>query len=502
MIQIIEHSQHDTLDLEGIDITDGSPVLVYKNGKQYIYINGLRYCTVSPDYYHANGMGIFAYDIGNSTITQEFTNLNNYKRLDSEGRIRRVNRPLAYFNQSGLDSLSHIDSVFDITTNESTSGYSGYSGNSGSSGYSEYEDVTRTYGIIQAEDRFDEDHEYYGNISMTRLPCYGRICIVEIPHPYRFIRLGTNYRSDLGVTEEEWTKITSNRLTPLLEHWQPETVCLERGLSTHPITGNPIPIQEPYGLRGVAASGSIIIGDYLYVMYTRVIDTRNQNYIPNLSYPGYGYPQSINQIVLPDYFPPDPEQQDAFKIEFKKYFARTTMCIARAKLSDINRKSIASKIPFQKYYKSRKIINGRCSGNSAYDSSKKNWYWAEEPDWDIQWTSGFRGLDTSIMSEHNIFGYGSVSWNSYLNRFVYVTQNVNFDGVKVLYSDEGYNSENLLKWHDSGIALVNSYSPVYYPRLINEEGTSVNLTGKVNWLYFITKNVDNRFITNRIRMEF
>jgi hypothetical protein len=172
--------------------------------------------------------------------------------------------------------------------------------------------------------------------------------------------------------------------------------------------------------------------------------------------------------------------------------------------------------PFYKYYRKRKKdSSGNWTGKIGYKPDyntedgnlnliKGEWYYEIEPQWEEEWTPGYKGLDTAVVVGNA--SYPHISWNSYLNRFIMVTQGYNFC-TNLFYSDEGKSERSLLNWHYWG-QLPNT-TGCAYPTLINETGDDHHEIGQVGFLFetkgnagfFGTSNLDARFYRKGISFE-
>lgn len=469
-------------NLGAFKMIDGTPKVQTIKGRQFAYLSGFRPYEFDSRWLWGDGIGAFASQTDNLSPRGLEDGL--IKKRD--GRLKRVLKPYGFYRKTNFDYLIAPVGGFTRPNNE--------------------RDLM--YTVVQVEDHHT-GARFNGEIwpvdDYPQTPVYGRVGMVYSPTGVNFRRMYHEYRDDFGVTREEWEAYGGRRGTPILEHFQPEYTTNAPGVKRHPITGEEITVKPPAGIKGLAATSAFAFKEYLYIFYTRMMDIREQNYDPaHANYPGYGFPPFLGSAVLPEdwsFGAPGPEDtktwNEVFSRELKQHFSG--ICVARAKIDEITDPDYKySANPFKKYYRKRKPGDypRTWTGKVDWDNENERWFYRDRPEWEVEWTDGYRGLDTVITPAPA--SYCEVAWCEALNRFVMVAQGPGFNGVRVFFSAKGYHEDSLVNWDRQYIDLP-VHSPAYYPTLLNVvEGSNHNISDTC-WLYYLTKIENNHDVLTMVR---
>jgi hypothetical protein len=270
------------LNTRHINHHDGAPVLFEHRRELNVYFGGFRDWPWDPIKMFANSSGVYAFHLKKGSSFSKPTNLiENSIIMDGNGRYPlQILRPLAYENGSEFDHLHHIVFVF------------------------KYDN--QIFALTQVEDSF-YNGEWNAIKYPTNTPVYGLGAMIKARdgNPLQFDRLHTNYQEGMLVSKKVWDTYVPQGGTPILMHWQTK----EEIMSNSIILDGEVRIakQPPGNIRGVAVSSGVIIGNYLYVFYTRLPDLRNHFYRTKYK-EWYGYSPYPTVVPKPD--PNDPDLGD------------------------------------------------------------------------------------------------------------------------------------------------------------------------------------------------
>ncbi len=406
---------------------DGAPVLFEHQRDLYVYFGGFRDYPWDPIKMFAESSGVYGFFLKRGTTFSHPTHIiENSIIMDPSNRRYplQILRPLAFENGSEFDHLHHIVFVFKWKN--------------------------QIYALTQVEDSFNNGEWNYIKYPVNT-PVYGLGAMIkaEDNNPLKFERLYTTYQEGMLVSEQVWNTYVPQGGTPILMHWQTKEQIMSDSII---LDGEVRTAKQPPGnIRGVAVSSGVIIGDYLYIFYTRLPDLRNHFYRTKYKeWYGYSpYPTVISK--------PDPDDPDLVKKLLTSYLCGS-MCVARMNLNDLSHPDYKNRgVRVYKYF------NGSFS----------------QP--------GIGGYDTAILP--NPGSYAHVIFNTYLNRFVMASQ-YDQDGIQTLQlfvsKIEGKCESALTSWESLGeCRMVRPYAR--YPRLVNADGESDQYMDKSGWLYYVIK---------------